>query len=166
MFRSLKKRSEKPVWRIVPVPAYLIHDLAQTFGLRGGDAAISERRLWPVTRNTATNWIKTMMMKAGIVPGPHRTPKGLRHGFGVNAVLTNTPLTQIQDYMGHADIKTTKIYLQVRGAEERRIARRMWRVSPLHWKGWMPVLIIVSGGAFDRLIRYLQCRVTMKRKRD
>ncbi len=54
------------------------------------------------------------------------SPKGLRHGFGVHAVLSGVPLTMIQKWLGHANIATTAIYLDVLGPEERAIAERMW----------------------------------------
>ena len=49
------------------------------------------------------------MDEAGIKDGPHRTPKGLRHGFGVNAIEKGIQLNMLQKWMGHADMKTTAI---------------------------------------------------------
>ncbi|WP_206057426.1 site-specific integrase [Nitratireductor sp. XY-223] len=63
---------------------------------------------------------------AGIPDAPHRTPKGLRHGFGVNAILKNAPLNLLQKWLGHADLKTTAIYADALGQEEQQIAARMW----------------------------------------
>jgi len=54
------------------------------------------------------------------------SPKGLRHGFGVHAVSRGVPVTLIQKWLGHEDIETTMIYLDVLGPEERAIAERMW----------------------------------------
>jgi site-specific recombinase XerD len=50
----------------------------------------------------------------------------LRHAFGINAVRVGIPLNLIQRWMGHASMKTTAIYLDAIGDEEREIARRMW----------------------------------------
>ena len=135
IFRSLKKRGDKPVFRSVPVPSSLIAELVGTFRL--DPRCLDERRLWPVTRNKAYLWIKDMMSAAGISPGPHCSPKGLRHGFGVHALLSGGSLNQLQRWMGHADIAVTSIYARAYGPEERRIARRMWRASPLQWR-WLP----------------------------
>jgi integrase/recombinase XerD len=66
------------------------------------------------------------MIKAGIADGPHRTAKGLRHAFGVNAVTKSIPLNMLCKWMGHADIKTTAIYANAIGQEERSIAQAMW----------------------------------------
>jgi integrase len=66
-------------------------------------------------------------MKAAEVHGAAANPRGLRHSFAVWAVAAAVPLTMIQKWMGHADLATTAIYLDACGAEERRIAWRMWR---------------------------------------
>ena len=65
-------------------------------------------------------------MKASGISGPHVTPKGLRHGFGVNATVNSVPLNKVQKWLGHADLKTTAIYADATGAEEDQIAGRMW----------------------------------------
>ncbi len=53
-------------------------------------------------------------------------PKGLRHGFAVNAVRCGVPVTLLQKWMGHADLAVTRIYTDVSGPDEREIAARMW----------------------------------------
>ncbi|MEZ5846001.1 MAG: tyrosine-type recombinase/integrase [Geminicoccaceae bacterium] len=58
--------------------------------------------------------------------GPQRTAKGLRHGYGVNAITKGVPLNMLCKWMGYADIKTTAIYANAIGAEEQGIAARMW----------------------------------------
>jgi integrase/recombinase XerD len=54
-------------------------------------------------------------------------PKGLRHGFGVNAFEMNVPPHLVQRWLGHASLRTTAIYGDVVGAEERLFAERMWK---------------------------------------
>ena len=54
-------------------------------------------------------------------------PKGLRHGFGVNAFQSNVPPHLVQRWLGHASLKTTAIYGDVIGPEERAFAARMWK---------------------------------------
>jgi integrase/recombinase XerD len=65
------------------------------------------------------------MMAAGIAGMP-ATPKGLRHGFGVNAFQSNVPPHLVQRWLGHAALRTTAIYGDVIGPEERIFAMRMW----------------------------------------
>ena len=66
------------------------------------------------------------LMAASDVIGLHASPKGLRHGFGVQAIRQEVPLNLVQRWLGHAVIATTTIYADVMGAEEREIAARMW----------------------------------------
>ncbi len=70
--------------------------------------------------------MNTMMIDAGISEGKHRSPKGLRHAFGVNAVVKGVQLNMIMKWMGHADISTTAIYADAIGKEEAEIAKKMW----------------------------------------
>ena len=65
-------------------------------------------------------------MEAADLHGPHATPKGLRHGFGIQAVSAGIPLNLVQKWLGHAQLSTTAIYADAVGEEEQSIASRMW----------------------------------------
>jgi integrase len=65
-------------------------------------------------------------MQAAEIEGLHATPKGLRHGFGIQAVVSNVPLNLIQRWLGHARLTTTAIYADATGPEEKQLAERMW----------------------------------------
>ena len=119
--RCLKKRGQLVV-REVPAPAALLDELARVHPLDG-----SRRRLWRWSRTTAWRFVKEVMNDAGIASLP-ASPKGLRHGFGVHAVMSGVPLNLIQKWLGHADVATTAIYTEVLGPEERAVAARMWSV--------------------------------------
>lgn len=121
--RSLKKRSDAVVVREIPVPGSLLSLLEQTHGLSMQPV---HARLWTFCRNRAWQLVKSVMAQAGIAPGTHATPKGLRHGFGLHAIRTGVPLNLVQRWLGHARMETTAIYLQAMGEEERSIAARMW----------------------------------------
>ena len=74
-----------------------------------------------------TAWRRvTEVMEEVAVQGPHATPKGLRHGFGVAAVSAGIPLNMVQKWLGHAQLSTTAIYADAMGAEEQDITSRMW----------------------------------------
>lgn len=118
VFRTLKKRG-RAVYRHVPVPAPYLNCLC----VMSGESA--DALFWPWTRKQGWRLVKTVMQEAGIV-GPMATARGLRHAFGVHAVLCGVPLNKIQKWMGHADISVTAIYTDVVGAEEIEVARRMW----------------------------------------
>lgn len=117
--RSLKKRGQLAV-REVPAAPALLAALAQVHPLDRRGV-----RLWPWGRTTAWRAVKEVMGDAGIADLA-ASPKGLRHGFGVHAVMSGVPLNLIQKWLGHADIATTAIYTNVLGPEERAIAARMW----------------------------------------
>lgn len=121
VIQSLKKRG-KVVYRTVPVPAELLCLIKRA--LASGEAL--HQRLWPWSRQTGYRRVKEVMHAARVV-GPHATPKGLRHAFGVCAIQTNVPLHLIQRWLGHADIKTTAIYASAMGPEEREFASRTWK---------------------------------------
>jgi integrase/recombinase XerD len=65
------------------------------------------------------------MAVAGII-GTAAMPKALRHGFGVNAFQSNVPPHLVQRWLGHASLRTTAIYGDVIGPDERAFAARMW----------------------------------------
>ncbi|WP_041317288.1 tyrosine-type recombinase/integrase [Hyphomicrobium nitrativorans] len=121
--RCLKKRKPQVVVREVPIPPVLIEELQRIHGL---PSAGHLQRLWPLSRGRAWQLVKEVMGTAGLVSGPHASPKGLRHGFGVHAIRSKIPLNLVQRWLGHARMETTAIYLQAMGSEEREIAARMW----------------------------------------
>lgn len=126
--RSLKKRRQD-VYRSVPVPPDYLDTLSAVHRLREAQRRKKAKvmPLWDWTRGRAWQIVKDVMSAAEIIDGPHRTPKGLRHGYGVNAIKAGVPLNMLCKWMGHADIKTTAIYANAVGPEEQDIAARMWR---------------------------------------
>ena len=121
VIRCLKKRGKR-VYRAVPLPASYLKALKRWFKTLEG----TNDRLWPWSRMTGYRRICEVMSDA-MVRGSYASPKGLRHGFGVRAIQASVPLTLVQRWLGHADIKTTAIYTSAVGPEEREIASRMWR---------------------------------------
>ncbi|MBO6540251.1 MAG: site-specific integrase [Rhizobiaceae bacterium] len=117
--RSLKKRG-KVVVREIPVPAELVRLLLERQSKNDPNAP-----LWSFGRTFAWRRVKDVMAGARVV-GLHASPRGLRHGFAVSAVLAGVPLTLVQKWLGHSSLNTTAIYADVVGPEERQMARRMW----------------------------------------
>jgi site-specific recombinase XerD len=58
-------------------------------------------------------------MKAAKIAGPHDTPKGLRHGFGIKAVTCGLQLNTLQQLFGHAQRSATSIYADATGEGSR-----------------------------------------------
>ena len=97
--RSLKKRKDafgvsKVVYRSVPVPPEYLDTMNTAHGLR--EAQRSRKRaaasIWPLSRVQIWQIVKRIMIEAGIANAPHRSRKGLRHGFGINATVNGVPL--------------------------------------------------------------------------
>lgn len=112
------KRRRPGVVREVPIPSEL-------FALLRLAGATGDERLFTMHRGTAWRHVGRVLASAG-VEGPHAMPKGLRHGYGVNAIRCGVPLNLLARWMGHASMKTTAIYANATGPEERQIAARMW----------------------------------------
>lgn len=102
----------------------MVHGLSELHSARKDDQLALP--LWGFSRTTAWRTVKYVMDSAGIEDGPYKSPKALRHGFGINAILCGVPVTKLQRWMGHAKLETTAIYVDAVGAEERDIAARMW----------------------------------------
>lgn len=120
VIKCLKKRG-KTIYRAIPLSQGLLQQLRRLVDQIGS----ASQRLWPWSRMTGYRRICEIMAQAGIV-GEHASPKGLRHGFAVQAIQANVPLTLVQRWLGHANLKTTAIYTAAMGAEERKLAERMW----------------------------------------
>ena len=97
--RSLKKRKDKEgqprvIFRSVPVPPMLIEQLDLVYGIREiqrrGDDEQLDARIWSWTRGWGWVVVKEVMTAAEIPEGPHKTAKGLRHGYGIAAMQALT----------------------------------------------------------------------------
>ena len=120
VIESLKKR-RSGIYRAVPVPPALLDALDLVHGIRELQTRRGKGRgvrLWPWSRMTGWRAVHAVMAAAGL-DGPHASPKGLRHGFGVAAVSAGIPLNLVQKWLGHAQLTTTAIYADAVGEEER-----------------------------------------------
>lgn len=127
IFESLKKR-RRGIYRAVPVPPAFLATLDAVHGIRAAHSTPDSGHnihLWPWSRPTGWRHVCAVMHAAGI-EGLHATPKGLRHGFGIKAVVSQVPLNMAQKWLGHANLATTAIYADATGPEEKQLAQRMW----------------------------------------
>jgi integrase len=125
---TLKRR--RNCMREVPLPRHLLQGLDSHFGIRTaqGNEALAQVRLWPWHRSSAWRTIKGVMADAGVMGRP-ACPRGLRHGFGVGALQAGVPLNLVQRWLGHAQIRTTALYADAAGPEERALAARFWGIG-------------------------------------
>lgn len=131
VFRTLKKHgnAKGKHYRIVPVPKSYIIRLNRIHGILKAQMRKGEnllRRLWPFGRQKGWRLIKAVMEAARIY-GVRACARGLRHSFGVHAILSSVPETKLQSWMGHASLRMTAVYVNIVGAEDRAIAARMWK---------------------------------------
>jgi integrase/recombinase XerD len=127
IIESLKKR-RKGVYRAIPVPPTFLATLDAVHCLTSIQNSPDAGRsvyLWPWSRPTGWRHVRAVMRAAGI-SGLHASPKGLRHAFGIKAVVSNVPLNMTQKWLGHAQLATTAIYADATGPEEKQLAERMW----------------------------------------
>lgn len=125
-FQTLKRRRHGVI-RQVPLPRKLMSEIEREFKIHAAqsDPNASTRRLWPWSRMSGWRYVKKAMALAGVVSAA-ASPKGLRHSFGVAAFQSNVPPHLIQRWLGHASLRTTSIYGEVLGPEERAFAHRIW----------------------------------------
>ena len=123
VIKTLKKRKAN-VYRQMQLPDHLLGNLLALIDHRQKHDIELGGRLWSFKTRTASRYIKSVMNTAGIY-GAQASAKGLRHGFAVHAV-TKAPITKVREWMGHADLETTAIYLQVSGIEDREWAEKLW----------------------------------------
>ena len=130
VFQTLKQHGKKKgtTFRIVHVPRKFMKRLNKVHGIvRTLRDALADhsKRLWRFGRQKGWRLVKGIMTKASIF-GIRATPKGLRHTFGVHCILCGIPETRLQDWMGHANLRTTSIYVTVAQREDRGFARKTW----------------------------------------
>jgi len=129
VFETLKKR-RRGVYRAVPVPERVLDILHMVHGIRDRQKRPNDpkyaRWVWDWSRMTAYRRVKEVLEAAGIADGPHKSPKGLRHGYGVHAISKGVPLNTLSELMGHASLEVTAIYAKALGEEKRAIVARMW----------------------------------------
>ena len=97
IFETLKKR-RRGVYRAVPVPPAVTDALNLAHAIReaqNGKDAGAGQRLWPFSRPSAWRYVQQVLNRAGL-KGPQASPKGLRHGFGVQAIAAGIPLNLVQ----------------------------------------------------------------------
>ena len=129
LLRTLKQRKKKKnvAYRPIPVPVGVIRALDAVHQIKAArkHSIRIDEPIWPWCRTTAWTRVKEVMAAADI-SGIHACPKGLRHGYAVDAFVSGVGEFTVMRLLGHTRIETTLVYTEVVGAEARAIANRMW----------------------------------------
>ena len=85
-----------------------------------------EDRLFEFTRERAFAIVKKAALKAGL-DRERAHPHTFRHSFAVNCLLQKkpVPITVLQEWMGHANIQNTLIYLKILAKDAREYFENM-----------------------------------------
>jgi len=111
---SLKRR--KKMQRVIPLQPGLIGEIGVYIAF---NKLQNEDRLFSFSRHRAYHIIREVVLKAGLDP-ERAHPHTFRHSFGVHAVLNGAPIIVIKNWMGHSNINSTLIYMQVLGSDTRQ----------------------------------------------
>lgn len=64
--------------------------------------------------------------RAAGLPRHLRHPHMLKHGLGTHLLAKGADLMAVKDWLGHADIKSTLVYAQIRNAQRDAAARKVY----------------------------------------
>lgn len=130
---SLKKKSDKPIYRTIPLTPRVIDALSEVyiklrdkssnaflFHTRSERGHISRIRVWRMIKKNSSYTV---------------SPHSLRHTFASSIVSEGADIRTAQELLGHASYKTTEIYLHVARHEKIKAIKSIDRRSPLkRWK--------------------------------
>ncbi len=83
------------------------------------------QRLFTITRGAVNKRLDRLGTTLPVDATIRFTPHTFRHSFAVNAILHGTPLPVVQNWLGHADIKSTLVYTQVLSLETYHLMQRI-----------------------------------------
>ena len=122
MVESLKK-CKRGIYRSIPVRSDWAKKTVRLLTIHQKNH--NSPSIWGFSEKTGNRAIEKVMAMAKI-HGLHANPRGLRHAFGVFHAHHKTNPKLIKDWMGHASLETTLIYLDAQGKEARDAAKIAW----------------------------------------
>ena len=126
---SLKKRSDDPVYREIPLTPRVVSALSEVY-LKLKDKS-SGAYLFPTNGNSGhisrQNVWKMLKRYSSWTASPHM----LRHTFASEVVKKGADIRTAQELLGHSSYKTTEIYLHVAEQEKRQAIERIDKRSAL-----------------------------------
>ena len=130
---SLKKRSEDPIYRDIPLTPRVVSSLSEVY-LKLNDKS-AQSFIFPSNSRTGhisriSVW-KMLKRYSSWTASPHM----LRHTFASEVVKKGADIRTAQELLGHSSYKTTEIYLHVAEQEKRQAIERIDKRGVLQkWK--------------------------------
>lgn len=109
------KRREKGILRTLPIQDSLKGDIGAYIAMK---ELKKDDKLFTITRQTVYFTVRDAVTDAGIEK-ERAHPHIFRHSFAVHCILAGIPIVVLQQWLGHANINNTLIYLQVLGRDTR-----------------------------------------------
>ena len=91
-------------------------------------AARKKGKIFPMSYNYYNHLVHELGKAAG---HPEATPHMLRHARAVDLLRKGMPLSDLQQFLGHASINTTAIYLQITGGELSDVLEKVEHGNPI-----------------------------------
>lgn len=95
-----------------------------------GDWVFSTRNGTPLTIHNVCRAVRKVFETAQLYEKGTPTIHRIRHTVACALLSTGTDLETVRDWLGHADVSTTSIYLHTTDERKRRAARNLTLVSP------------------------------------
>ena len=110
------KRRISGTRRTLPINDGLKGDIGAYIAMK---ALNKDDKLFTFTRQTAHTIVRNAVISTGIEK-ERAHPHVFRHSFAVHCILSGVPIVVLQQWLGHANINNTLIYLQVLGRDTRQ----------------------------------------------
>lgn len=101
-----------------------LHKIKSGYIFKSTDSKAKEGAMW----NNSTIWRRLKRIARAAKINPNKIhPHAWRHLFAKECKRVGIDLDELQDILGHNDIKTTAIYTQTSNAEKKQKLERLWK---------------------------------------
>ena len=131
IFQDCIKVDGKTAEREIPISEETRQRLLSLVSADGSQDYVFVGQRGPLTPNGIYRIVRKYMKAAGI-SGPKLGPHRIRHGFGRNFIINGGDTRSLQKIMGHRNISTTEIYVELSREEVREKHHRFTPLRSTH----------------------------------